>query len=110
MAARRRHPVIRLGLLLALLLHVPAWAEQASVSMWAVQVTNEGRDVRFYDPGLEAVRETLGKVSGDTFRKLAVEKKTLEPDRLSSYRIDGNYTLHVKYLGKEEDGRIRLDI
>lgn len=109
MDSRRRYSVA-LALLCLLVLAAPrALAEQVSMAMWAVQVTTEGRTEPFFDPGLEEVRETLGK-TGDTFRKLKTARSSLQSGSESAQVIGEGYTLFVTYLGRENDGHIRLDI
>jgi hypothetical protein len=97
----------------------PAAETTVSVSMVAVQATNEPRDVREanagaakqYGAGLDgATRAALADLPYNTFKKIgegSARAKLSEEVRL---RIDDTYTLCAKPLSQERNGMIRAEV
>lgn len=81
-----------------------------NLSMWAVKATQEGRQTKYFDPGLEPIQGAVGDLPFDTYRKVQTAKRAVPYNEEGRFPIDAKYTLFVKPQSKEADGRIRLDV
>lgn len=100
--------------LLGLLMVLPAVfaaADQSSISMWAIQATSEGREKKEVDPELSAVERILLGLPFDTFEKLEVKEEVKLPfGQETRIRITDTYTLVLKPVNREFDGRVRMEL
>ena len=80
------------------------------VSFWAVQATHEGQNPKHFDPGLEAIQGAVADLPFDTYRKVQAAEKKLAFGSENRLALDARYTLVLKPIAKEPDGRIRMDI
>lgn len=79
-----------------------------TVSMVAVQATNEGRAKKFVAPELRKVRHAIIGLDYDTFNRVREERKSVPYGRESEFAINARYTLYVTPLSRAPDGRIRI--
>lgn len=79
-----------------------------TVSMVAVQATNEGRKEKFFGPGLEEVYKAVIGLDYDTFHRVKATEVRAPYNRETKLFINDRYTLYVKPVEQGEDGRIRL--
>lgn len=84
--------------------------EKVFLSVWAVQATNEERESRHFDPGLETIRDAVADLPFDTYRRVRADRKEAACGAEIRFPLDARYTLFVKPVSREDDGRIRLDI
>ena len=87
-----------------------AAAESVSLSMWAVQATQESRENPFYEPGLEAIKEAVSGLPFNTYRKIQTTRQAAPFNEKTRFSINDRYTLLVTPLSKDEDGRIRVEL
>jgi len=80
------------------------------VAVYAVQVSQEGREEKHYDPGLRPVRRALDDLKFDTFREVRSATLTVPLNEEASVKLDSKYTLIVKPLSRERNGQVRLDV
>jgi hypothetical protein len=95
---------------LFLLCSASALAETVTLKIWAVAASQEGREERHFDPGLEAIREAVGDLNFDTFRKIQIDQKRLETDKETRIPLNATYALCLKPLSRDAEGRIRMEI
>jgi len=81
-----------------------------NVSMWAVKATQEGRQTKYFDPGLESIQGAVGDLPFDTYRKVQTAQRVVRYNEEGRFPIDAKYTLFVKPQAKESDGRIRIEV
>ena len=102
-----------LGILLALCLAASAGlaAESVSLSVWAVEATQENRTEKHYDRGLAEIQKLLAALPYDTFKEVKSHRNRATAfNRESSLVLDGAHTLIVHPTGREEDGRVRIQL
>jgi hypothetical protein len=89
----------------------PAAAEeQAVISLWVVHATEENREKPFFGRGLEAIRDVMEGLPGDTFRRVLNQRNVIPLHKEIRIRMDSRYTLFLKPVSREENGRIRIDL
>lgn len=79
-------------------------------SYWAVHATDEGRTEKSYGAGLDGVRTTLDSLPYDTYRKITNGRKSVREGERERVRLNADYTLCIKPLSRESDGRYRVEI
>lgn len=79
-----------------------------TVSMVAVQATNEGRSEKYFGPGLEEVYRAVIGLDYDTFHRVKSGEAPAPFDQETQFFINDRYTLYVTPLEKGSDGRIRI--
>jgi hypothetical protein len=97
-------------LCLLVLYSASALAETITLKLWAVAASQEGREERYFDPGLEAIQGAVSDLNFDTFRKIQVDQKRLETDNETRVPLNSTYTLCLKPLTRDAEGRIRMEI
>jgi hypothetical protein len=80
------------------------------LSLWATQATQEQRPEKYFDAGLEPIRTAVNDLPFDTYKKVKVSRQAAPCGEESRLAIDERYTLFVKPVSREADGRIRLEI
>ncbi|PCJ65105.1 MAG: hypothetical protein COA73_03015 [Candidatus Hydrogenedentota bacterium] len=82
--------------------------EPISVSMVAVQASNEGRSVKYFGEGLQKVRSAIGGLDYDTFSKLTSIDTTIPLNEETKFRINEHYSLYLTPMSIDGQGRIRM--
>ena len=80
------------------------------IAVYAVQVTDEQRKDKYYDPVLQPVRRALDDLKFDTFREVRTATLTVSLNEEASLKLDSKFTLFVKPLSREQSGQVRLDV
>lgn len=80
-----------------------------TVSLVAVQATNEGRRTKFVAPELIAVRQAVIGLDYDTFHQVKARRLRIAYGKESKFEITDRYTLYVRPISKSPDGRVRLN-
>ncbi len=102
--------MILAGLIAAIALGAPAGEEPVSMSVWAVQATQEGHSPKQFEAGLESIRGAVADLPFDTYRKVQALTQTLPAGQETRVAIDARYTLFLKPLDTDPEGRIRLEV
>ncbi len=86
--------------------HVPA--KPVNIAMAAVEARRENRTQRYFDPGLEQVRDALDDLDYDAFYKIQSAELPCPYGEEQKVYINERYTLYLTPVSVREDGRIRL--
>ena len=127
--------------------------QQVSVTVLAVQATNEGRaaqrdepatteakpkrngatpflqqgfapglrnkqkpknenngDHKYFEDGLEGIREAVSRLPYDTYKKIKTETATVAFAKESEFQINDRYKLRLTPLDRDEQGRVRAKV
>lgn len=87
-----------------------AEAPPVPVSFWAVQATESDQTTKTFGPGLESVQDTLKSLPYSDFKKITTGRKAVSFGASERVRVNANYTLCLKPISKEADGRYRVEI
>ena len=98
------------GILLAALTASPG--DAISVSMWAMDVSVEGRErhEKHFDRELEPIRDTVKDLPFDTFTTVKVARAKATPDAETRIAINEHYTLYLKPQASTKEGILCLAI
>lgn len=131
----------------------PGETQQVTVSVIAVQATNEGRaaqreepaateakpkrtstspflqqgfapglrnkpkpknenngDHRYFEAGLEGIRDAASTLPYDTFKKIKSESATVAFGKEAQFEINGRYTLRLAPIDRDGQGRVRAKV
>lgn len=131
----------------------PGDPQQVTVSLIAVQATNEGRaaqreepaateakpkrsgasqflqqgfapglrnkskpknesngDHRYFEAGLESIRDAASTLPYDTYKKLKSESATVSFGKEAQFEINNRYTLRLAPIDRDEQGRVRAKV
>jgi len=83
--------------------------EHIAFEMVAIQATNEGRDTPVFGENLGDLKKTLSELPYDTYKHLVTTKVSVAYHEEARIKIDERYTLIVKPMGREQDGRITVE-
>src|SRR5690606_125254 len=91
-------------------LAIPVFADDAKVSLTitALQATDEGRPEKVFDPGLEAIKKSVSKLKYDTFKKLKLAETDAKMGEESKIVLTDRYTLIATPQKKDADGRVHI--
>jgi hypothetical protein len=78
------------------------------VAMVAMRATREGRADKYFDRGLESVREAVAELPYDTYRHVVSTQATVPYEREVPFSINSRHTLFITPLSRDSAGRIRL--
>jgi hypothetical protein len=86
--------------------------EPVTISMVAVQATNENRPARekYFEPGLESIRSSLESLPFDTYRKVKSDRARVSAKDEAKFAINERYTLSVTPLSGDTEGRVRVKV
>jgi hypothetical protein len=86
--------------------------EPVTISMVAVQATNENRPEgeKFFEPGLESIRSSLENLPFDTYRKVKSDQARVSAKDEAQFTINERYTLSVTPLSGDTEGRVRVKV
>ena len=82
----------------------------ADLSVWSIQARLEGRDTRYYGPGLEPVLNELASLHFNSFYLLSSGQFPAPFGAETRTSMHPWYTLVTSPVSREADGRIRLDV
>jgi hypothetical protein len=67
-------------------------------------------DHRFFDAGLEGIRDATETLPYDTYKKVKSETSTVAFDKETRFEIDDRYKLRLTPLDKDSQGRLRVNV
>ena len=105
--------VSALGIILVALAGADAEAAPPAptVYMWAVQASDEGREERYYTPGLDKrARKAMADLPYDTYNALRIASRPAPYQWETRFPINEKYTLIAKPISPQLDGRLRIDV
>lgn len=79
-----------------------------SLTITAVQATNDGRTGKDFGPGLEKLRSVLTSLDYDSFRVVKSLESPAPFNQETRLPLTDTHTLCVTPLSKESDGRVRI--
>jgi hypothetical protein len=80
------------------------------LSVTAVRATLEHRPARYFDPGLESIRNAVADLEFDTYRTITVETVSAPYKRETTLPLTPRYTLSITPLSREPRGDVRLNV
>ncbi len=79
------------------------------IGFTAIQATVEGRNETHYDAGLREIQNALDGLRYDTYRQMAKQQARAPFGQEIEFAIDERYTLYVTPLGRQRNGRVRVE-
>jgi len=86
--------------------HVPS--EPVTLSVVAVEASNQGRPQKTFGPGLDSVQRALIGLSFDTFNRVSSAEMPVPYGTEQQIFINAKYTLYVQPVSQADDGRVRI--
>ena len=83
-------------------------SESVSLSMVAVQASNESRGAKFFGPGLDTVKRAIRSLNYDTYTRITSTDTSIPFHKETKLYIDEQYTLHLKPVSIDDQGRVRM--
>ncbi|NUM52824.1 MAG: hypothetical protein HUU46_04190 [Candidatus Hydrogenedentes bacterium] len=67
-------------------------------------------DARYFEPGLDGIRDAVASLNFDTYKKVKSETATAAFGSETAMRITDRYTLRMTPLDKDSHGRLRVRV